>query len=479
MNLDYETLSSLKKVHPAWRLLDAALAPLIVSFLYRVYISENVRNISQIELISKLEDELFFLREVEGEEKYPRSAADYLEEWAQNDKGWLRKFYPAGSDEPSFDITSATEKVIGWLESLTSRKFVGTESRLMMVFELLRQMIEGTEVDPEKRIVELQKKKREIDAEIDNIRNGDVSRMSNTALRDRIQQVESTARDLLRDFREVENNFRQLDKEVRERIALWDGRKGELLEEILSERDAISSSDQGRSFQAFWNFLMSLSRQAELTEMLTKVLGFEAVKELKIDPRLKRIHYDWLEASNHTQRTVAKLSHQLRRYLDDKAYLENKRIIDILQKIQATAIEVRDNMPAGFFMEVDEAAATIALPFERPLFSPPVKPVIAADVVDADISDMNADVLFEQFVVDRLKLESQVNQLLQQNEQVSLHEVTKVYPVEKGLAELVTYFAIAADRGAVFDEERQEEISWLEQDSSRKCVHIPRIIFSR
>ncbi len=51
MILDYETLSSLKKVHPAWRLLDAGHAPLIVSFLNRVYISENVRNISQIELI--------------------------------------------------------------------------------------------------------------------------------------------------------------------------------------------------------------------------------------------------------------------------------------------------------------------------------------------------------------------------------------------------------------------------------------------
>jgi Protein of unknown function (DUF3375) len=479
MSLDYETLSSFKKVHPAWRLLDADHAPLIVSFLNRVYISENVRNISQIELISKLEDELFYLREVEGEEKYPRSASEYLEEWAQNDKGWLRKFYPVGSDEPSFDITSATEKVIGWLESLTTRKFIGTESRLMMVFELLRQMIEGTEVDPEKRIVELQKKKREIDSEIDNIRNGDVSRMSDTALRDRVQQVESTARDLLRDFREVENNFRQLDKEVRERIALWDGRKGELLEEILSERDAISSSDQGRSFQAFWDFLMSINRQAELTEMLTKVLGFDAVKELKIDPRLKRIHYDWLEASGHTQRTVAKLSHQLRRYLDDKAYLENKRIIDILQRIQATAIEVRDDMPEGSFMEVDESAATITLPFERPLFSPPVKPVIEADVVDADTSDINADVLFEQFVVDRLKLKSQIKKLLQQNEQVSLREVTKVYPVEKGLAELVAYFLIAAEEGAVFDEERQEEISWLEQDSTRKYVHIPRIIFSR
>jgi hypothetical protein len=76
--------------------------------------------------------------------------------------------------------------------------------------------------------------------------------------------------DLLRDFREVENNFRQLDKEVREKIATWDGRKGQLLEEILQERDAISDSDQGRSFQAFWNFLMPFDRQAELTEMLVK-----------------------------------------------------------------------------------------------------------------------------------------------------------------------------------------------------------------
>lgn len=478
MSLDYETLSSLKRVHPAWRLLDAVHAPLIVSFLNRVYISENVRNISQIELISKLEDELFQLREIEGEEKYPRSAAEYLEEWAQDDKGWLRKFYPVGSDEPSFDITSATEKVIGWLESLTARKFVGTESRLMMVFELLRQMVDGAEVDPEKRIIELEKKKREIDQEIENTRNGEVSRMSDTALRDRLQQVESTARDLLRDFREVENNFRQLDKEVREKIAVWDGRKGELLEKILSERDAISDSDQGRSFQAFWEFLMSLNRQTELTGMLNKVLAFDAIKELEVDPRLNRIHYDWLEAGTHTQRTVAKLSHQLRRYLDDKAYLENKRIIDILQGIQANAIEVRNDMPAGTFMEVDESATLVALPFERPPFSPPVRPVIEADVVDADATGINADVLFEQFVVDRLKLERQVKKLLQQHGQVSLREIIEVYPVEKGVAELIAYFSIAAQTGAVFDEERQEKISWLD-GSTRKCVQVPRVIFSR
>ncbi|WP_028583773.1 DUF3375 domain-containing protein [Desulfogranum mediterraneum] len=480
MSLDFDTLTSMRKHHPAWRLLVADHAPLIINFLNRVYIRTNVRNLSQSELVSKLEDELFYLRETEGEERYPRPAADYLEEWAQNEKGWLRKFYPQGSDEPAFDITSATEKAIGWLESLVARSFVGTESRLMMVFELLRQMVEGAEADPEKRIAELKKKQQELEQEIERIKNGSLSRLSDTALRDRIQQVESTARELLRDFREVEHNFRRLDKAVRERIATWDGRKGELLEEILSERDAIADSDQGMSFQAFWNFLMSSSRQAELSAMLEQVLELQAIQELELDPRLKRIHYDWLEAGSHTQRTVAKLSHQLRRYLDDKAYLENRRIIDILQQIQGSALDLRQNQPKGTFMEVNEAAATITLPFERPMYSPPVKPIIAAEVVEADSSSISTEVLFDQFVVDRLQLERQIKGLLRSHDQVSLREIIQAYPLQQGLAELVTYLSIAAEsRTALFDEEQPETILWQEEDGSKKCGTIPRIIFSR
>jgi hypothetical protein len=108
---------------------------------------------------------------------------------------------------------------------------------------------------------------------------------------------------------------------VRERIALWDGAKGALLQDILGERDLINESDQGRSFRAFWDFLMSRARQEELTELLSRVLQLEPVAELAPDPRLARVHYDWLEAGEHAQRTVALLSQQLRRFLDDQAYL--------------------------------------------------------------------------------------------------------------------------------------------------------------
>lgn len=131
MSIEYPTLIQLRKTHPAWRLLMADHAPLIASFLDKVFIQPNMRVMSQANLVSKLEDLLFQLREQEGVDTFPRSGQGYLDEWAQNDKGWLRKFYPHDSDEPHYDLTPATEKALSWLESLNERAF--TQSRRGML----------------------------------------------------------------------------------------------------------------------------------------------------------------------------------------------------------------------------------------------------------------------------------------------------------------------------------------------------------
>lgn len=266
MNLDYTTLDALRTHHPAWRLLRSEHAPLIASFLQRALIAPNVRALPAADLAEALEDELFSLRERLGSDAFPKPAAEYLNDWASQEKSWLRKFYRQGSDEAQFDLTPATEKAITWLGTLTERSFVGTESRLLTLFDLLKQMSEGSQADPARRMAELQARRDEIDAEMVRVQGGDIPLLDETALRDRFQQFMQIARELLGDFREVEHNFRQLDRRVRERIALWEGSKGELLAEIMGERDAIADSDQGRSFRAFWDFLMSSQRQEELSE---------------------------------------------------------------------------------------------------------------------------------------------------------------------------------------------------------------------
>jgi Protein of unknown function (DUF3375) len=315
--LDFQTLSSLLAHHPAWRLLRADHAPLIVSFLNRVFVVPNARIIAATDLAEKLEDELYTLRQTLGEDAFSkRPAIDFLNDWASTEKAWLRKFYRQESDEPYFDLTPATEKAIAWLSTLSERGFIGTESRLLTLFDLLRQMSTGSETDPGKRIAELHKRRDEIDAEIAQVLAGDIPLLDATGLKERFQQFTQIARELLADFREVEQNFRLLDRRVREQIALWDGSKGALLEEIMGERNAIADSDQGKSFGAFWDFLMSSQRQEELSHLLLQVLSLPAVAELKPDGRTKRVHYDWLEAGEHTQRTVAQLSQQLRETLN-------------------------------------------------------------------------------------------------------------------------------------------------------------------
>ena len=260
MNLDYATLAALRSQHPAWRLLAAEHAPLIGSFLNRVFVLPNVRVMAQSDLVEALEDTLFGLREQLGEQAFPKGAQEYLNDWAANERGWLRKFYPPGSDEVHFDLTPATERALAWLASLTQRAFVGTESRLLTLFELLKQMSLGSETDPQARLAELHKRRDAIDADIARVTGGDMPLLDDTGLRERFLHFTALARELLTDFREVEHNFRALDHTVRERIALWQGAKGALLQEIMGERDAIAGSDQGKSFRAFWDFLMSQSR---------------------------------------------------------------------------------------------------------------------------------------------------------------------------------------------------------------------------
>jgi hypothetical protein len=352
------------------------------------------------------------------------------------------------------------------------------------LFELLKQMSEGSETNPQARLVELHKRRAEIDAEIARVESGDIALLNDTALKDRFQQFMTIARELLADFREVEHNFRGLDRRVRERIALRDGAKGELLEEIMGERDTIADSDQGRSFRAFWDFLMSSSRQEELTLLLDRVLALAPVAELKPDARMRRVHYDWLEAGEHTQRTVAFLSQQLRRFLDDQAWLENRRIMDILHSVEAKALALRDKPPPGEIMTIADTAADIELPMERPLYTPSHKPRIAAVAIEAGDADIDAGALYSQVVVDKARLTWHIRHVLQDRSQVTLRELCDIQPLQQGLAELVAYLQLAGDTfSTVVDEKLSETIVWnvLTEDGEQliRQASLPRVIFVR
>ena len=91
------------------------------------------------------------------------------------------------------------------------------------------------------------------------------------------------------------------------------------------------------------------------------------------------------------------------------------------------------------------------------------------------------ELLYEQFEINIPKLKENIRQLLRYQPQVSLQELIKVHPIEKGVAEVVAYLDIATKNG------ERHSVSTSEQEEIQICnsqtgqifkVKIPKIIFS-
>jgi len=479
--VDYATIAALRDRHPAWRLLRAGNATLVLSFLGGFFVEGNRGACPASLLAANLDDHLHALNtEIPteaGESRFPKDPRAYLEDWAATDAAYLRRFYPAGDDEVHYEVTPAFEKAYAWVASLQGRSFVGTESRLHTVVELLRQIVHGTEAEPEVRLAELRRRRDELDAQIAAVESGVVTVLDPTGVRDRYQQLSATARELLSDFREVEENFRLLDRAAREKIAAWEGSKGALLTDLVGSRSEIAGSDQGRSFQAFYDFLLSESRQSELSDLLAKVSALEAIEA---DRRIRGIHHDWSDAADRAQRTVRQISEQLRRFLDDQVWLENRRVVDIIRTVESVALDLRDN-PPGFGLDVDQPGIEIVLPFERPLYQPPAAVVVESQISTAT-EDADADLLFTQSYVDQARLVDIIRTALPENSTALLTDVIALHPIDQGAAEIVGYLALNEDDVFVeMDDSEETTIEYSDPGDPEviKRARLPKVTVRR
>lgn len=479
--MEYEAVDALRERHAAWRLLRAGNSTLILSFLGDFFVEGNRGACAASEVADALDENLYALNAAmsteSGGARFPREPRAYLEDWAAMESAYLRRFYPPGDDEVHYEVTPAFEKAYAWVMSLQSRQFVGTESRLHTVVDLLRQIAHGTETDPDRRLTELRNRRDGLDAEIAAVKAGQFAVLDPTGVRDRYQQLSAIARELLSDFREVEENFRLLDRSARERIASWDASKGELLSELIGSRSEITGSDQGRSFQAFYEFLLSQSRQQELAELLARVSALDTVHA---DQRIGTIHHDWSDAAERAQRTVRQISEQLRRFLDDQVWLENRRVLDLIRGVKAAALEVRADPPA-FGLEVDLPGIEIALPFERPLYQAP--PGVAVDShLSSATEEVDADVLFAQTFIDQARLIDNIRGVLPERSSALLSDIIAMHPIEQGAAEIVGYLALN-DEGVTVDLDDADETLLEYVDPSdpdaTKRARLPKVTVRR
>lgn len=474
--MNYEKALTFYRNDKTLQLLRAEHFPLLVSFFYLAFKQQDRILYAQSELQSLLGDYLFTL-ERQGVDDYSKPPLDYLQKWAQ--QGYLRRYYET-ADEPVYELSPATENALKWLEDLNKQQFVGTHSRLLQFFHLLQQIVNTTS-GPYERIKLLQKERNKIDKEIEQIRLGNFVRPSNTQIKESYFLAEETARRLLSDFRQVEENFRELDTQTRQTIIKSSLAKADLLDNVFQQQDHLWNTDQGKSFQAFWEFLMSEQMQEELELLLEKMNAIPTIKEIKREQTIDRIKTNLVDAGDKVNRSNDGLIEQLRKFVEQKNLSESRHILHSIEQIENLLMEFKENVDTQeSWMEIDGLFKP-AFTMQRPLFTPPVRVSFENTEVQDGVAEADTKILFEQFYVDIEELRNNIKHLLRNKSQVALSELLEHYKPGKGVTEVLGYIQIATSEGRHYLNRDQRERLTIENKDSGQIYHLqtPIIIFNR
>jgi hypothetical protein len=474
--MNYEKALSLYRNDKTLQLLRAEHFPLLVSFFHLAFKQQDRIAYAQGELQSLLADYLYTLERQDINE-YNKPPLELLTRWAQ--QGYLRRYYET-ADEPVYELSPSTENALKWLEDLNKQQFVGTHSRLLQFFHLLQQIVNTTS-GPFDRIQQLQAERDKIDHEIAQIRQGNFVKPSDTQVKENYFLAEETARRLLSDFRQVEENFRELDTQTRQTIVKSSDTKADLLDRVFEQQDHLWNTDQGKSFRAFWEFLMSEQMQDELEKLLGKMNDIPAIQEIKKEQTVDRIKTNLVDAGDKVNRSNDGLIQQLRKFVEQKSLSESRHIlrsIDTIENLLLEHAEIIDSWDT--LLEIDGLFKP-QLVMDRPLFSPPVKVSFnKMDIADG-LSEADTKLLFEQFYVDMEALRSNIKEALRGKTQVALSELLDVYQPQKGLTEILAYLQIAADDKRHYINRDLQEILVVENTETNKqySINAPLVLFNR
>ena len=290
---------------------------------------------------------------------------------------------------------------------------------------------------------------------------GDFTVLDAVGRRDRYQQFAETARALLSDFREVEANFRRLDRDLRERITTWDGARANCWTRWWE--DAATSPTPIRAAASRRSTICCCPRpdNAELTELLQRVHRSTTGRGT-------------LTADCATSTTIGStpVSGRRQRCGNSPSSCADSSTTRCGWRTAASwtccAASSRARFRCAIRVGADFVVTRSTPPRRRSgcrwsvrsTPAPRAAPSTAADVEQGRFED-SSTALYEQAYVDPAPLVRTVRKALQRQLRSALPDVVAGTPITQGLSELVTYLSLDDECFAtVFDESTRDSVDW-------------------
>lgn len=468
--------------HAAVRLLRSQNGAFTLAFLHRAFKEHHTISVSESHLRARLEN---FLDEARAHRPgaYAQTAADYLAAWCGNEQLLLKKYYSDEADEPVFELTTAAEQAIHWLEDLQARPFVGAESRLELIFRQLEEIVLFSTPDAERRVAALRAQQGALQAQIEAIE------VTNTAqaytavqLTERFANALDLARGLTGDFRQLEENFKEVARALAEAHTKPGTTKGRIVGQLLDTHAALKDSAQGQSFYAFWNLLSSPERQQRWRELVRQVYKLDGIDSaLRTNRLLERLSTHLLVEGERVVRSNERMAATLRRALESVATGEDRRIREMIREIQQLALACRTFPPSedNFFDLAGpcEVYASFSRTFWQPEASGQVRGNLTFDSAWLDPQALERFRALADLNLTRLR--EQVRTCLMADDSILLSGILRLFPPREGILEVVGYLLIAIQDTQHYVADDQFVDVEIPANGCREHWRVPEVLFTR
>ncbi|MBR0176168.1 MAG: DUF3375 domain-containing protein [Bacteroidales bacterium] len=471
---------------PSVAMLRARSSGIIIEFLTRVFgdvtvvSHENIHNLLA-EYLNSHGVEVDEESDIQFTDTYEEKAAKFIRNWTDN--GYLTN-YRNEDGEIYYELSSHSSKVIDWLAGLKQEEYIGTESKFKSIISQLKELVEYTNEDREKRLQLLEDKKLEIEHQIQRLQMGeDVKVFEEYEIVPRFQQINKLAKELLTDFKDVDDNFKTIIKEIYRKQIDPSLNKGGILQYTFDALDELKSSSQGKSFYAFWEFLLAREMQSELDTLIAEL--FQMLKEKNIDSGdnfLQNMVEYLYESGRKVYQTNDKMAEKLSRIIRENEMSRADTANCIVQEIKNKLIEIskKGQKPNDISLTVDDGLE-ISIPFDRKitfeqgenaeyLFKPEANTLSIEEL--GELGKVLGNVY-----IDRKVLEKNILEAMKGRSQVTLSDVIELYPLKHGLPEFFAYFAtLSRFPHKSVNEVKSQAIVFDHENNKR--IRIPEIIIS-
>ncbi len=340
-----KALTVLRHQHSAWQLLASRRAPLVLACLQPLF--ESAHKTVQLEDAEAYLSDTF--NDFANDETYQFQGDNFHLQARRELTAWIKKGLIVERQGELF-ATDALQRVFHFIDGLSAQRFMtSTASRLATVQRKIENLAINLNRDIDARRMLIERDIRALEEKLALLDKGVIDTLSEAEAVESIQDLYSLAMSLKDDFRRVEDTYREADRELRHKIIQTETHRGEIVDQLLDNHDALLETPEGRVFEHFHDQLQDsvalLDTQTQLREIMHTPASRQALT------RDQQSDLTWLfmvltQEAGKVGDVRARSGNDVKQFIQTGLASEHHRVGQLIQQLLETAINIDWSKPS-------------------------------------------------------------------------------------------------------------------------------------